>query len=148
MNITGKSIISCTCGFVLAMGLVVILAVMSTPIVSGFSSGIQRGASLFIFLFSLLVVAPLVSRKFYGLSGIRKILGWTFIGTGAELLVFPLSLLLVVRQASSPGGFLLMTTFFVLSLVIGLLAGAASIAIGVMMIRSDDIIRSMHMEKS
>lgn len=148
MNIPRKSIISAACGFVLAMGLVVILAIMSTPFVSRFSLGIQRGTSLFIFIFSLLVVAPLVSRKLHRIDSAKKIIGWTFIGTGAEFLVFPLSLLFVIKSASSLGGILVMTTFFVLSLIIGLLAGVASIAIGVMMIRSDDIIRSRYREKT
>lgn len=146
MNINRKSIISYACGFVLAMGLVVILVIMSMPIVSHFSPGIQRGASLFIFIFSLLVVAPLVSRRLYGLPGIRKMFGWTFIGTGAEFLVFPLSLLFVIKSASSIGGVIVLTTLFVSSLVIGLFAGFTSIAIGVLLIRSDDIIRSRYRE--
>ncbi|MDD5473985.1 MAG: hypothetical protein PHU34_07530 [Candidatus Methanoperedens sp.] len=141
MNITRKSIISSACGFVLAMGLVVILVVMTMPFVSNFSLGIQRSISLFIFMFSLLVVAPLVSRKLYRIDGTKKIIGWTFIGTGAEFLVFPLSLLFVVKSASSLGGILLMATLFTVSLIIGLLAGATSIAIGIMLIRSDNMLR-------
>ncbi len=148
MNITRKSIISVACGFVLAMGLVVILVIMTMPLLSHFSLGIQRGASLFIFMFSLLVVAPLVSRKLYRIDGTKKILGWTFIGTGAEFLVFPLSILFVVKSASSLGGILLMATFFGLSLVIGMLAGATSIAVGVMLIRSDNMLSfAMRREK-
>jgi|GEM_PF-923175 len=148
MNINRKSIISYACGFVLAMGLVVILVIMSTPLVSHFSPGIQRGASLFIFIFSLLVVAPLVSRKLYGLPGIRKIFGWTFIGTGVEFLVFPLSLLFVVKSASSIGGVIVLTTLFVSSLAIGLFAGLTSIAIGVLLIKSDVILSSRYREKT
>lgn len=148
MNITRKSIISYACGFVLAMGLVVILVIMSVPFVSHFSPGFQRGASLFIFIFSLLVVAPLVSRKLYGLPGIRKIFGWTFIGTGIEFLVFPFSLLFVVKSASSIGGVIVLTTLFVSSLVIGLFAGLTSIAIGVLLIKSDRILSSRYREKT
>ncbi len=148
MNINRKSILSSACGFVLAMGLVVILVIMTMPFVSHFSSGFQRGVSLFIFIFSLLVVAPLVSRKLYRIDGANKIIGWTFIGTGAEFLVFPLSLLFVIKFASSLGGFLVLTTLFVSSLVIGLFAGFTSIAIGVLLIRSDDIIRSRYREKT
>ncbi len=140
MNINRKSILSFACGFVLAMGLVVILVIMTMPFVSHFSLGFQRGVSLFIFMFSLLVVAPLVSRKLHRIDGTKKILGWTFIGTGAEFLGFPLSLLFVVKSASSLGGFFVMTTLFVLSLVIGLLAGATSIAVGVMLIKSDNML--------
>ncbi len=148
MNINRKSIISYACGFVLAMGLVVILVIMSTPFVSHFSPGIQRGASLFIFVFSLLVVAPLVSRKLYGLPGIRKIFGWTFIGTGVEFLSFPFSLLFVIKSASSIGGVIVLTTLFVSSLVVGLFAGFTSIAIGVLLIRSDRILSSRYREKT
>lgn len=149
MNITRLSIISAACGFVLAMGLVVILVIVTMPFVSHFSLGIQRGASLFIFMFSLLVVAPLVSRKLYRIDGTKKILGWTFIGTGAEFLVFPVSLMFVVKSASSPGGILVITTLFALSLFVGLLAGFINIAVGVLLIKSDNIIRSaMRREKA
>lgn len=141
MNINRKSIISAACGFVLAMGLVVILVIMTIPFVSHFSLEFQRSASLFIFMFSLLVVAPLVSRKLYRIDSTKKILGWTFIGTGAEFLVFPLSLLFVIKSASSAGGFFVIATLFAVSLVIGLLAGATSIAVGVMLIRSDNMLR-------
>ncbi len=140
MKINRMSIISAACGFVLAMGLVVILVIMTMPFVSHFSLGFQRGVSLFIFMFSLLVVAPLVSRKLYRIDGTKKILGWTFIGTGAEFLVFPLSLLFVVKSASSLGGILVITTLFAVSLVVGLIAGATSIAVGVMLIKSDNML--------
>ncbi len=142
MNLNKKSIIASACGFVLAMGLVVILVIMTMPLVSHFSLGFQRGVSLFIFMFSLLVVAPLASRKLYRIDGTKKILGWTFIGTGGEFLVFPLSLLFVAKSVSSLSGILVATTFFVLSLVIGLLAGLITIAVGVMLIKSDKMLSS------
>jgi hypothetical protein len=138
MNIDKKLIIASACGFVLAMGLVVNLVIITMPLVSHFSFGIQKEVSLFIFMFSLLVVAPLASRKLYRIDHTKKILGWTFIGTGGEFLVFPLSLLFVVKSVSSLSGILLMTTFFVLSLVIGLLAGVTTIAVGLMLIKSDN----------
>jgi hypothetical protein len=140
MNIDKKLIIASACGFVLAMGLVVNLVIMTMPLVSHFSFGIQKEVSLFIFMFSLLVVAPLASRKLYRIDHTKKILGWTFIGTGGEFLVFPLSLLFAVKSVSSLSGILLMTTFFVLSLVIGLLAGVTTIAVGLMLIKSDNTV--------
>jgi len=140
MNINKKTIISAACSFVLSMGLVVILVIMTMPLVSQFSLGVQRGVSLLIFMFSLLVVAPLASRKLYRIDSTKKILGWTFIGTGVEFLVFPLSLLFVVKSVSSLSGILVMTTFFVLSLVVGLLAGLITIAAGVMLIKSDNML--------
>ncbi len=142
MNINRKSIISYACGFVFTMGLIVILVIMTAPFTFHFSLSIQRSIPYFIFIFSLLTVVPLVSRRLNRLDGFKKILGWTFIGTGAEFLVFPLSLLFVIKSASSPGGFFVMTTLFVLSLVIGLLAGFTSIAIGIMLIKSDNIFSS------
>ncbi len=142
MNINKKSIISYACGFVFTMGLIVILVIMTVPFTFHFSLSIQRSIPYFIFIFSLLTVVPLVSRRLNRLDGFKKILGWTFIGTGAEFLVFPLSLLFVIKSASSPGGFFVMTTLFVLSLVIGLLAGFTSIAIGIMLIKSDNIFSS------
>ncbi len=142
MNINRKSIITSACGFFLAMGLVVILVIMTAPFTAHFSLSIQRSIPYLIFIFSLLAVVPLVSRKLNRLDGFKKILGWTFIGTGAEFLVFPFSLLFVIKSASSPSEFFVMTTLFVLSLVIGLLAGFTSIAIGIMLIKSENIFSS------
>ncbi len=142
MNINRKSIISYACGFVFTMGLIVILVIMTAPFTFHFSLSIQRSIPYFIFIFSLLTVVPLVSRRLNRLDGFKKILGWTFIGTGAEFLVFPLSLLFVIKSASSPSEFFVMTTLFVLSLVIGLLAGFTSIAIGIMLIKSENIFSS------
>ncbi|MDP2765874.1 MAG: hypothetical protein Q8O41_00240 [Candidatus Methanoperedens sp.] len=148
MNITRKSIISAACGFALTMGLVVILVIMTVPYVSYFSLSVQKGAPIFIFIFSILGVSPVISRRLNRLPDIKKILGWTFIGTGAEFLVFPVSLLFVIKTASSPGGVLVITTLFVSSLIIGLLAGFISIAIGVLLIKSDNIIRSRYRENT
>lgn len=142
MNINRKSIISYACGFVFTMGLIVILVIMTAPFTSHFSLSIQRSIPYLIFIFSLLTVVPIVSRRLNRLDGFKKIVGWTFIGTGAEFLAFPFSLLFVIKSASSPGGFFVMTTLFVLSLVIGLLAGFTSIAIGIMLIKSDNIFSS------
>ncbi len=142
MNINRKSIISYACGLVLAMGLIVILVIMTAPFTSHLSLSIQRSVPYLIFIFSLLVVSPLVSGRLNRLDGFKKILGWTFIGTGAEFLVFPLSLLFIIKSASSLGGILVMTTLFVLSLVMGLLAGATSIAIGIMLIKSNNMLSS------
>jgi hypothetical protein len=139
MNINRKFILSIACGFVLAMGLVVILVLITAPIASRFPLAIQRNIAFFIFFFSLLVIAPLVSRKLYGIDNLKKILGWTLIGTGAEFLVFPFSLLFILKSASSLGGILVITTLFVSSFVIGLLAGLISIVLGVLLIKSRSI---------
>ncbi|MDP2845140.1 MAG: hypothetical protein Q8N79_03565, partial [Candidatus Methanoperedens sp.] len=60
----------------------------------------------------------------------------------------PLSLLFVVKSASSIGGVIVLTTLFVSSLAIGLFAGLTSIAIGVLLIRSDRILSSRYREKT
>jgi len=136
MNINRKLLISSACGFVMAMGLVVIMVIATAPLVSLLPASIQRNVAFLIFFFSLLVFVPLVSRKLYRMDSIKKILGWTFIGTGAEFLVFPFSLLFIVKSASSLSVVLVMTTLFVSSLIIGLLAGFISIAIGIMLLKT------------
>jgi predicted ABC-type exoprotein transport system permease subunit len=136
MNIDKKSIISSACGFVLAMGLVVILVITTMPLVSHFSLGIQRSYSLFIFFFSLLVVVPLVSRRLNRLPDIKKILGWTFIGLGAEFFIFPVTILFLVLSSRSIGFLLLGGMTFALSVVFGIPASLISFIMGISLVKS------------
>ncbi len=135
MNITRKSLISAACGFALAMGAVVILVIVTGTLTSLFSPSIQKNIPSFIFIFSLLVIVPLLSRRLSRLDGMKKILGWTFIGLGAEFMAFPLSLMLVIKSAPSLGILLVLTAVFAYSLVFGVLAGVISIAVGILLIR-------------
>jgi len=65
----------------------------------------------------------------------RKMLGWTFIGLGAEFMAFPLSLVFVIKSAPSLGILLVLAAVFAYSLVFGVLAGVISIAVGILLIR-------------
>jgi hypothetical protein len=136
MNIDKKSIISSACGFVLAMGLVVILVIATLPLASHFSLGIQRSYSLFIFIFSLFVVVPLVSRRLNRLPDIKKILGWTFIGLGAEFLIFPVTILFLVLSSPSIVALLLGGMAFAFSVVFGIPASLISFVMGISLIKS------------
>jgi len=135
MNITRSSIISAACGFALTMGAVVILVIVTGSFTSFFSPSIQKNIPSFIFIFSLLVIVPLLSRRLSRLDGMRKMLGWTFIGLGAEFMAFPLSLMFLIKSAPSLGILLVLTAVFAYSLVFGVLAGVISIAIGILLIR-------------
>ncbi len=136
MNIDKKSIISAACSFVLTMGLVVILVIATVPMASHFSAGIQRSYSFFIFFFSLLIVVPLVSRRLNRLPDIKKILGWTFIGLGAEFLIFPVTILFLVLGSPSIMALLLGGMTFTLSVVFGIPAGLISFIMGISLIKS------------
>ena len=136
MNITQKSLLSIGSGVVLACGLTVILVLATVPLSSG-SSFAQKNLPYFILIFSLLVVAPVTARRLNHLSGLKKILGWTFIGTGAEFLVLPISFLFVVESISSHAGILVTATLFLLSFVIGMLAGLTSIVLGITLIKDN-----------
>ena len=136
MNINKKAIISTACGFVLAMGLVVILVIAVLPLASHFSLGIQRSYALFIFFFCLLVVVPLISRRLNRLPDIKKMLGWTFIGLGAEFLVFPLTILFLVLSSRSIGFLFFGGMTFALSVVFGIPASLISFIMGISLIKS------------
>ncbi len=136
MNINKKSIIPSACGFVLAMGLVVILVIATLPLASHFPLGIQRSYSLFIFFFCLLVVVPLVSRRLNRLPDVKKILGWTFIGLGAEFLSFPVTILFLVLGSPSAIALLLGGMTFALSVVFGIPASLISFIMGISLIKS------------
>ncbi|VVB96904.1 Uncharacterised protein [uncultured archaeon] len=136
MNINKKSLISAACSFVLAMGIVVILVIATLPMVSHFSLGIQRNYSLFIFFFSLLVVAPLVSQRLNRLPDIKKILGWTFIGLGAEFLIFPVTILFLILSSPSIVALLLGGMTFALSVVFGIPASLISFIMGISLVKS------------
>jgi len=135
MNITRSSIISAACGFALTMGAVVILVIVTGSFTSLFPSSLQKNIPSFIFIFSLLVIVPLLSRRLSRLDGMRKMLGWTFIGLGAEFMAFPLSLMFLIKSAPSLGILLVLTAVFAYSLVFGVLAGVISIAVGILLIR-------------
>jgi predicted ABC-type exoprotein transport system permease subunit len=136
MNIDKKTIISAASSFVLAMGLVVILVIATVPMASHFSLVIQRSYSFFIFFFCLLVVIPLVSHRLNRLTDIKKILGWAFIGLGAEFLIFPVTMLFLVLSFPSIVALLFGGMTFALSIIFGIPAGLISFIMGISLIKS------------
>ncbi len=136
MNINKKSILSTGSAVVLASGLIIILVLLTVPLASGFSLQVQRGISLFIFFFSLLVVAPLVSQRLNRLPDIKKILGWTFIGLAAEFLIFPVTMLFLVLSSPSIVALLLGGMAFAISVVFGIPASLISFIMGISLIKN------------
>lgn len=136
MNINRISIISSACGFVLAMGLVVILVLLTALLLSFFYLSVQKSVPLFILIISILIVAPVISRRLNHLADINKILGWTFIGIGVEFLIFPVMMLFLVLNSSSIVALLLGGMTFALSVVFGIPASLISFIMGFSLIKS------------
>jgi len=130
-----KSILSIGGGIVLASGLVILLVLMTAPAVSQFSLSAQKGAAIFIFFFSLFVVAPLIARRLRNLEDIRKILGWTLIGTGAEFILFPAALVFLILTFPSWGTIVIWGAILAYAAVFGIPAGIISVAAGVYLIK-------------
>lgn len=136
MNINKKSILSTGSAVVLASGLIIILDILTMPFASRFSQPVQRGIPLLIFILCLIVVVPLVSRRLNRLPDIKKILGWTFIGLGAEFLIFPVTMLFLVLSSPSIIALLLGGMAFALSVVFGIPASLISFIMGISLIKS------------
>jgi hypothetical protein len=134
MNITRKSLITTGCGIVLACGAIVIQVLLTSPMAGYFSLSVQKGITYFIFFYSMLILAPLISRWLNRLENIKKILGWTFIGVGAEFLILPFPLIILALKSS-----LWVAMVFVFSVFVGLIAGLINMAIGIYFIRSANI---------
>ncbi|MCX9009842.1 MAG: hypothetical protein OIN66_01855 [Candidatus Methanoperedens sp.] len=130
-----NSIISAACGFVLSMGAVVILVLITGSFAPVLPPALQGNLPLFVFLLSLLVIMPLVYLRLCRLDGISRIMGWTFIGLGTEFLAFPVSLLFIIRSASSPGTLLMSLAILTFSVIFGVAAGLVCTAIGVFLIK-------------
>lgn len=129
-----KSLLSLACSIVLACGLVVILVIITAPLASQVSS-IQKVIAPLIFVLSMLLVVPRISKRLNRLPDFRRIFGWTLVGLGLEFLVFPFSLLLMVMSSPSLGILLVATAMFAYSLVFGLIAGFMSILMGIFLIK-------------
>ena len=138
-----NSIISAACGFVLSMGAVVILVLITGSFAPFLPTWFQRNLPLLIFIFSLLVILPLVYLRLRRLDGISKIMGWTLVGLGAEFLAFPVSLLFVIKSASSPVGLLLSVVILMFSVIFGAVAGLVCTAIGIFLIKRRYPVHSM-----
>lgn len=128
MNITKKTITAIACGFSLTMGIVIILVILTVLLPF-------QADPYIIFLFSLIVVFPFIGSRLNRLDGQNKILGWSFMGLGAQLLVLPLSLLLIILKFQSPSGLIFGWIILTGSLVFGVPAGLLAVAAGVFLVK-------------
>ena len=128
MNITKKTITAIACGFSLTMGIVIILVILTMLLPF-------QADPYIIFLLSLIILFPLIGSRLNRLDGQSKILGWSFMGLGAQLLVLPLPLLLIILKFQSPSGLLFGGIILTGSLVFGVPAGFLAMAAGVFLIK-------------
>ena len=130
MDLTRKSILTAGCAVVLTSGLIILLVLLTAFPMSYFSISVQKLILLLIFIISLIVAMPLTIRKLKQLPDEKKILGWTFMGLGAEFILFPFMLLIYIFNFSSVFSIIIGGTIIMLSLIFGLSAGLISIVTG------------------
>ena len=135
MHLTRKSILSTGCAIVLASGLYILLVLLTSLAASYFSPVIQKYVLIFIFAFLFFLAAPLIFRRFNRLPDIKKVLGWTFIGLGAEFILFPFMLLIYILNLSSVIGIILGVSILTMSFIFALPAGLISIIIGISLVK-------------
>jgi len=128
MRITKKTITAIACGFSLTMGIVIILVILTMLLPF-------QADPYIIFLLSLIILFPLIGSRLNRLDGQSKILGWSFMGLGAQLLVLPLPLLLIILKFQSPSGLLFGGIILTGSLVFGVPAGLLAVAAGVFLVK-------------
>ncbi len=133
MNITKRTFVASACGFALTMGLVIILVLLSMSIRFSLLSKITE--PFFIFIFSILILFPVIFRRLNKLESPKKILGWTFVGLGAQMLVFPLPIVLIILKDPSTTSLLYGGIIFTGSAVFGIPAGLLTIAAGTYLAR-------------
>jgi len=130
MNITKKTITAIACSFSLTMGIVIILVLLTMFL------PIQQIADPYIiFLLSLIFVFPLLCARLNRLNAQKKILGWTFIGLGVQLLILPLPLVFIILKFPSTAGFLFGGVILTGSAVFGIPAGLLTIAAGMFLVK-------------
>jgi len=134
MKLKRKSILCAGCAVVLASGLSILLILLTAPQVSYFSISVQKIILVSILILSLLSI-PLLSGKLNRLPDETKVLGWTFIGLGAEFILFPLMLFIFIMNFSSVIGLIIGGSILTLSFIFGLPAGLISIVMGITLIK-------------
>ena len=130
MNITKKTITAIACSFALTMGIVIILVLLTM-----FLPLQQIADPYIIFLLSLIFVFPLLCARLNRIDVQKRILGWTFIGLGVQLLVLPLPLVLIILKFPSAAGLLFGGIILTGSAVFGIPAGLLTIAAGVFLVK-------------
>ena len=134
MELKRKSILCAGCAVVLASGLSILLILLTAPQVSYFSISVQKIILVSILILSLLSI-PLILGKLNSLPDETKVLGWTFIGLGAEFIMFPLTLFIFIMNFSSVIGLIIGGSILTLSFIFGLPAGLISIVMGITLIK-------------
>ena len=134
MKLKRKSILCAGCAVVLASGLSILLILLTAPQVSYFSISVQKIILVSILILSLLSIT-LLSGKLNRLPDETKVLGWTFIGLGAEFITFPLMLFIFIMNFSSVIGLIIGGSTLALSFIFGLPAGLISIVMGITLIK-------------
>ncbi len=129
MNITKKTITAIACGFALTMGIVIILVLLTM-----FQPFQQIADPYIIFLLSLIFVFPLLYARLNRLDAQKKILGWTLIGLGAQMVVLPLPLVFIILKFPSTAGLLFGGIILAGSTFLGIPAGLLTVAAGVFLL--------------
>jgi hypothetical protein len=134
MEFKRKSILCAGCAVVLASGLCILLILLTAPQVSYFSIPVQKIILVSILIISVISI-PFIRGKLNQLPDEQKILGWTFMGLGAEFILFPLMLFIFVMNFFSVIGLIIGGSILTLSFVFGLPAGLISIVMGITLIK-------------
>jgi hypothetical protein len=134
MKLKRKSILCAGCAVILASGLSILLILLTAPQVSYFSFPVQKIILVSILILSLISI-PLLTGKLNRLPDETKVLGWTFIGLGAEFILFPLMLFIFIMNFSSVIGLIIGGSILTLSFIFGLPAGLISIVMGITLIK-------------
>ncbi len=135
MELTRKTLLSSGCTLVLAFGLTILLVLLTALPISFFSIMVQKLILILIFVFSLIIAVPVILRKLNRLPNEKQILGWTFIGLGAEFIIFPFMLLVYVFNFLSAISIVIGVSIVMLSLIFGLSGGLLNIVAGISMLK-------------
>jgi hypothetical protein len=135
MEFTRKTLLSGGCALVLAFGLIILLVLLTALPISYFSIFVQKLVLVLIFIFSIIIAVPIILQKLNRLPDEKQILGWTFIGLGAEFIIFPFMLLIYIINFSSAISMIIGASIVMLSLIFGLSAGLMSIVMGITMVK-------------
>jgi hypothetical protein len=134
MEFKRKTILCAGCAIVLASGLSILLILLTAPQISYFSIYVQKIILVSILILSLLSI-PLLLGKLKRIPDETKVLGWTFIGLGAEFIFFPLMLFIFIMNFSSVIGLIIGGSILTLSFIFVLPAGLISIVMGITLIK-------------
>jgi len=135
MELTRKTLLSGGCTIILAFGLFILLVLLTALPISYFSIMVQKLILILIFVFSIIIAVPVILRKLNRLLNEKQIIGWTFLGLGAEFIIFPFMLLIYIFNFSSAISIIIGVSVVMLSLIFGLSAGLMSIVMGISLVK-------------